>query len=430
MGWGHNAMWFTDFMIDHFPMYNKFRTVASALVVAELTIPLLAALALNKIITEKEFFNKNSRIIVGAFAFTAAACLLIYIAPGMFGGFTMQEKEQFFSSGIALQIPNLFEAIETVRLEMVKADAMRSLIFVVFGFVLLLLFFTKKTSATTTGLLVAVLILVDLYSVNKRYISSSSFTSPQPQNEQIAARPVDKQILQDTAMNYRVLDVNKFADASPSYYHKMIGGYHAAKLTRYQDLIDHQISQNNQEVLNMLNTKYFIVNDKSAIENPEAMGNAWWVKGVEYVSTPNEEMAFLNDFIADSIAVADVKFKEILGEGCNVAQGDTIYETTYAPNELNYVAKSENGGVAVFSEIYFPWGWKATIDGEPVEIGRVNYVLRALKVPAGTHHINFKFIPEKVIAADRIAFAAISIIYLVIAGAVICAIRRKKTEKQ
>lgn len=414
MGWGHNAMWFTDFMIDHFPMYNKFRTVASALVVAEFTIPLLAALALNKILSEKEFFNNHSKVIIGSFAFTALICLVIYIAPGIFGGFSIQEKKQYINSGVAQQVPALFSAIETIRLDMVKADALRSLIFVVMGFGALLLFFTKKTNSMTTGIILMIVILVDMYTVNKRYISSSSFTTPMPETEQIIARPADKQILQDTAMNYRVLDINKFGDATPSYHHKMIGGYHAAKLTRYQDLIDHQIGKNNTEVLNMLNTKYIIIDDNTAIENPDALGNAWWVEGVEYVNSPNEEMAFLNDFNADSIAVADVKFKEILGEAGEIATGDTIYETTYAPNELNYYASTQNGGVAIFSEIYFPWGWKATIDGKPADIARVNYVLRALKIPAGNHHINFKFEPQSVIIADRIAFAAISIIYLAI----------------
>lgn len=328
MGWGHNAMWFTDMMIDHFPLYNKFRTVASALVIAELTIPLLAALALNKILTEKDFFNKHNRIIIGCFAFTAIACLVIYIAPGMFGGFSIQEKEQYINTGVAVQVPELFNAIETIRLDMVKADAMRSLIFVIMGFGALLLFFAKKTNAVVGGLIITVVILADMYTVNKRYISSSSFTTPMPKQEQIAARPVDRQILQDTAMNYRVLDVNKFGDASPSYYHKMIGGYHAAKLTRYQDLIDHQIGKNNTEVLNMLNTKYIIVDDNSAMENPDAMGNAWWVEKVDFVDTPNEEMAFLNDFKADSAAVADARFKPVLENKAGVKMpGDTIYET-------------------------------------------------------------------------------------------------------
>ena len=419
MGWGHNAMWFTDFMIDHFPLYNKFRTVASALVIAELTIPVLAALALNKILTEKDFFNTHKKAIIGSFLFTAGACLLIYIAPGMFGGFTLQEKEQYINSGMAVQIPSLFNAIEEVRLDLVKDDAIRSFIFLLMGFAAILLFATKKTNAVTTGLIVAVVILTDMYTVNKRYISSSSFTSPMPQNEQIIARPADKQILQDTTMNYRVLDINKFGDAAPSYYHKTIGGYHAAKLSRYQDLIDHQIGKNNPEVLNMLNTKYIIIDDNTAVENPDALGNAWWIEKVDFVNTPNEEMAYLSDFRADSTAVADVKFKNILGEDFTpTAQGDTIYETTYAPNELNYHAVSQNGGVAVFSEVYFPWGWKATIDGTPVEIARVNYVLRALKIPAGSHHINFKFEPDAIITADRIAYAAISIIYLSIIAAV------------
>ena len=433
MGWGHNAMWFTDWMIDYFPFYNKFRTVASAFVVLELTIPLLAALALNKIFCEKDFFNNNSKLIIGSFGFTALACLLIYIAPGMFGGYTAQETQEYINSGVAQQIPGLFNAVKEIRLDMVKADALRSLIFLIMGFAVLLLFFTKKTNALASGIMIAVVILVDMYSVNKRYISSSSFTSPMPQNEQIAARPADKQILQDTTMNYRVLDVNKFGDAAPSYYHKMIGGYHAAKLTRYQDLIDHQISKNNPEVLNMLNTKYFIIDDNRAIENPDALGNAWWVEHVDFVNTPNEEMAYLDDFVADSAAVADIKFKTILDNATKPKMpGDTIYETTYAPNELNYHAVTQNGGVAVFSEIYFPWGWKATIDGKPAEIARVNYVLRALNVPAGSHHINFKFEPDAVITADYVAYVAIIIIYLAVIAYIVTTVikNRRKNENK
>ncbi len=431
MGWGHNAMWFTDNMIDYFPFYNKFRTVASAFVVLEFSIPLLAALALNKILTEQDFFNKHSKTILVSFAFTAIICLFIYISPSLFGGFSLQEKEQYINSGIAQQVPNLFNAIETIRLDLVKADALRSLIFVIMGFGVLLLVFTKKISNVLGGAILVVVVLVDMYSVNKRYISTTSFTSPMPQNEQIVARPADKQILQDTAMNYRVLDVNKFGDASPSYYHKMIGGYHAAKLARYQDLIDYQISKNNQQVLNMLNTKYFIVDDNTVILNPEALGNAWWVEKVDYVNTPQEEMAYLSSFIADSTAVAHSKFKTILGElSSQKSEGDTIYETTYAPNELNYHAVTKNGGVAVFSEIYFPWGWKATIDGEPADIARVNYVLRALNVPAGSHDINFKFEPDTIIMADRVAYVAIAIIYIAIIASVVMAVYRIVSKKK
>jgi hypothetical protein len=252
-----------------------------------------------------------------------------------------------------------------------------------------------------------------------------------PKTEQIAARPVDKSILQDTTMNYRVVDFKKFGDAGPSYYHKMIGGYHAAKLTRYQDLIDHQINKGNMEVLNMLNAKYFIVDDNNAQINPDALGNAWWVEKVDYVATPNEEMAYLSNIKADSTAVADAKFKTILGEEFTPkAQGDTIFETTYAPNKLNYHAVSQNGGVAVFSEIYFPWGWKATIDGNPAEIARVNYVLRALKIPAGEHIIKFKFEPDAVIAADRIAYIAICLIYVAAIASIGVAVwRKRKTNK-
>lgn len=428
MGWGHNAMWFTDWMIDHFPMYNKFRTVASALVVAEFTIPLLAALALNKIFTEEGLFNRHHKLIIGCFAITAVACLFLYLIPGK--GFSAEEQTQYINSGVAQQIPSLFSAIETIRLDMVKADAIRSFFFVVFGFVALLLFFMRKINAITSGILIAIVILTDMFIVNKRYISTSSFTTPLPQTEQITARPVDKEILKDTTMNYRVLDVTKFGEAAPSYYHKMIGGYHAAKLARYQDLIDRQISKNNPEVLNMLNTKYIIVSDNKAVTNENALRNAWWVNKVDYVNTPNEEMNYLNNFRADSTAVADIKFQSVLGtEFAARAESDTIYETTYAPNELNYHAISKNGGVAVFSEVFFPWGWKATIDGQPAEIGRVNYVLRALHIPAGSHHINFKFEPDAVENADRIAFASISIIYLTILGSITTAIWRRKKQK-
>ena len=427
LSWGHNMMWFTNLMIDHFPLYNKFRTVSSALVVAELTIPLMAALALNKILTEKDFFSNHKKAILGSFSFTILACFIIYIAPGIFGGFSVEEKAQYINSGVAQQVPALFSAIEEVRLGMVKADALRSLIFAIMGLGVILLFASKKANATVCGLSIAVVILVDMYSVNKRYISTSSFTTPMPQNAEIAARPVDLTILNDTAMNYRVIDFKKFSEATPSYYHKMIGGYHAAKLTRYQDLIDHQIGKGNNEVLNMLNTKYFITDDNNAVMNPDALGNAWWIGHVDYVDTPNQEMAYLTDFKADSTAVADVKFKNILGDtDVSIAEGDTIYETTYAPNELNYHAVTQNGGVAVFSEIYFPWGWKATIDGEPAEIARVNYVLRALRVPAGEHNINFKFEPDSIITADRIAYAAISIIYLLIIASIGVAVWNNK----
>lgn len=418
LSWGHNMMWLTDWFIDYFPMYNKFRTVASILVIAEFTMPLLAVLALNKILTEENAAAKYHKVIFGAFGITGFICLVVYLAPNMFGAFSQQETQQYILTGVSQQVPTLFNAVESIRYDLVKADAMRSLIFLIMGFAALLLFLTKKLNATYTGAIIAVILLVDMYSVNKRYISTSSFTSPLPMDQKIAERPVDRQILQDTAMNYRVLDVNNFTNAGPSYYHKCIGGYHAAKLSRYQDLIDRQIARNNFQVLNMLNTRYIITSDSVVERNPEALGNAWFVDTLEYVKTPDQEMAYLNKFNPKTQAVADAKFETALGKAKMVTPGDTIFETSYAPNELTYHASSKNGGIAVFSEVYFPWGWKATIDGENVEIGRVNYVLRAINIPAGNHTIHFKFDPQSVNTADYIATIAIIIIYLALIAAV------------
>ncbi len=232
-------------------------------------------------------------------------------------------------------------------------------------------------------------------------------------------------------MNYRVLNIPQFSGAAPSYHHKTIGGYHAAKLTRYQDLIDRQLMKNNPEVLNMLNTRYVITNDNAAPElNPDAMGNAWFVDAVGYVDGPDAEMAALDSLPVAVRAVADRKFEPVLGQSKPKTPGDTIFETTYAPDRLTYHAKTANGGVAVFSEIYFPWGWNVTIDGKPAELGRVNYVLRALAVPAGTHTIEMVFDPKSLHTTTGIAYVSIILIYLGCGGAVAYALcKRRRKEK-
>ena len=234
-------------------------------------------------------------------------------------------------------------------------------------------------------------------------------------------------------MNYRVMDVQHFGEAMPSYFHKTIGGYHAAKLTRYNDLINNQIAKNNIQVLNMLNARYFIVDDQTVQRNPDALGNAWFVDSLTYVENADQEMAFMDDFNPARSAVADAKFKQQLGEAKAVQPGDTIYETAYAPNHLTYKSNSANGGLAVFSEIYFPWGWKVTVDGKPAEMGRVNYVLRALQLPAGDHEIDFKFDPDEVNKTQTWAKVAVIAIYLLLLLALNYAIfgdkfRKKKEE--
>jgi hypothetical protein len=290
------------------------------------------------------------------------------------------------------------------------------------GVILMVLYWRgiiKKGYVLVAGL--AVLTLVDLYTVNKRYVNSDNFVVAASDEAVFEPTAVDLQILQDTTMNYRVMDYADFGGARSSYFHKTIGGYHAAKLTRYNDLIEHQINKGNLGVLNMLNARYFIGRDEAGQtvceRNPDAMGNAWFVDQVDYVASANEEMSALTDLAVDSVAVADKAFEAVLGKSQPKMPGDTIYETTYAPNRLTYHAQTQKGGVAVFSEVYFPWGWKATVDGKEAEIGRVNYVLRALNLPAGSHTIEFVFDPESIHVTDTMATISIIIIYLLCGGA-------------
>lgn len=431
LAWGHNCMWFTDLFIDYFPMYNKFRTVSSILVIAEITIPLLAMLALNRILTEPDVLRRKWKLIFSIICTGAVICLLIALFPGMFAVFSEEENRQFVESGIAQQVPTLYSAIVAVRQSLISADAWRSLLIVAMGACVLFLLYIGKVRPAAAAVLIAIATLFDLYSVNKRYLNTDSFmTDVTADTPSFTARAVDNSILQDTTMNYRVYDQDHFKDAMPSYFHKAVGGYHAAKLARYEDIIVHQIAQGNMEVLNMLNTKYLIFGDSVAQINPYALGNAWFVDEISYVDTPNEEMDFISNFNPAVEAVADKRFEAVLGEAVPHAEGDTIFETTYAPNALTYHASSQRGGVAVFSEVYFPWGWKATIDGNEAEIGRVNYVLRALRIPAGSHTVRFVFDPESVHVTETLAYIAIILIYVALAAAVVLGLtgltRRKR----
>lgn len=420
LSWGHNLMWLTDWFIDHFPLYNKFRTVASILVIAEFTMPLLAALALQKIVTTPDFFKLHSKAFFGSFGISIFFCLLGMMAPSVFGSGISQMEADMFAEYAAqgYDLSPLYASLQDARMAMVSADALRSFVFLVIGAALFWLYFKNilKKEALCGALLVVV--LIDMYPVDKRYLNTKSFSmKPAMAQQTIEPRPVDLQILQDTAMNYRVMDLSRFGDAMPSYFHKCIGGYHAAKLTRYQDLIDRQISKNNVEVLNMLNAKYLVVDDTTAHINPEALGNGWFVDKVTYVKGAQAEMAVLDTLHTAVGAVADESFRSVLGEAKAVMPGDTIIETVYKPNELHYKTISRNGGLAVFSEIYFPWGWTATVDGKEVPVGRVNYVLRALQLPAGEHTVVFRFDPQSVHTTETVAYASVVLIYLALIGA-------------
>lgn len=443
LAWGRHAMVFTDIMLSIAPMYSKFRTVESILVIAEFTMPLLAVMGLQQLLTTPDAWERYRKAVIWSFGATLLICAIGFCVPEIYGSAIADNDRQidaYIGSALmqqgydaatarqfSLQNPAIYSAVENLRLGLVSSDALRSFIIVALGGLILVAYLRRKINVGVMAAVLFVLVVGDLYTINKRYINHESFVAKQlTVGAPIAKTPADETILRDKDMNYRVMDIPRFYSADPSYYHKMIGGYHAAKLTRYQDLIDRHLSHFTQgsetdadwNVLNMLNARYIVGMDGQALRNPEAYGNAWFVDNVDYVDTPDREMAKLSEINPRLTAVADRKFESILGKPATVSPGDTIVETSYAPNRLTYRSHSDKGGVAVFSEVYFPWGWTATIDGKEAEIGRVNYVLRALNVPAGDHEIVMSFDPPSLHTTDTLATTAIIIIYLALAAAI------------
>ncbi len=432
LSWGHNFEAFTDFFIDNFPGYNKFRAVASILVIVEFTIPLLAIMAVRKMLETENYLQRFGMVFYTVFGLGAIVCFLGWVAPSMFGEpYSASEIQQLQQAGAFSnpQYYNILNAIRETRLSLVSTDSLRSLAFILLGALVIFLYLrgAVKNRAVFVCMLTAVM-LIDLFPVGKRYVNSENFTRPALEDVTFNKTAADEAILKDTS-NYRVYDVQGLYSARSSYFHKTIGGYHAAKLTRYNDLLDRQISKGNMEVINMLNTKYFLSGEQYE-RNPGALGNAWFVDTISYVADADSEMAALDSLDTATAAVADAKFREILGNAIPKAQGDTIYETSYAPNALTYSVNSAKGGIAVFSEIYFPWGWTATVDGKETQIGRVNYTLRALRVPAGRHEIRFSFDPKSVRVTNNISIAAVSVIYILCAISLLLlalpAIRKRK----
>ena len=435
---GRNCIWLTDFMIDYFPLYNKFRTPESILVIAEFTMPLLAMMALSKLLSgdPREIWERHRVAILSGFGLTALICLAAVVMPSIFGGaVTDMDRELVYRQfGIILEEnPELTSAIKSLRYSMVSSDGWRSLMVVAFGFGVLMLYFRRIVTVGVAALGLVIVVVSDLVIVNKRYLNSDCFMpAPLSNDEVFALSPADKAILADTAMNYRVMDYTRFLQADPSYHHKAIGGYHAAKLTRYQDILDYYFLSGKHDympALNMLNARYMITDPGALpLPNPDAMGNAWFVDRINYTATPDAEIAAIETLQLDSVAVADNRFRPLLGDSKPKSAGDTIFETSYAPNRLTYHADTRNGGVAVFSEVYFPWGWHVTIDGKPAELGRVNYVLRALNIPAGSHTIEMWFDPESLHTTNTVATVAIIAIYLLLIAAGGYALCRKHND--
>ncbi len=440
---GRNLQWLTDLFIDYVPMYSRFRTVESILVIAEFAIPLLAVLGLQKLLAAPGALTTYKRAIYASFGATALLCLAGWLFPQIYGP-AISEGDQQLSEMIGYQLrqggypadvvamfsidnPAIASVAESLRYGLVKADSLRSLLFIIASFAVVMLCLKGRMKTKAGVALLALLVVADLYTVNKRYLSHESFCSPElSASDPFPLSANDRQILADTTQNFRVMDIPGFYQAAPSYHHKTIGGYHAAKLTRYQDLIDRHLgnfsrgaaSEADMRVLDMLNARYIISPDGRLVFNDRALGNAWFVDSVAYVSGADAEMDALSTIDPAVTAAADAKFKPVLGASSVAAPGDTIYETSYAPDRLTYFSRSATPRVAVFSEVYFPWGWKAEIDGKPAELGRVNYVLRALAIPAGEHRVAMRFDPESVSATVSAARVCVSLIYLLVLAAV------------
>lgn len=419
LAWGHNFPGLTNWFIDSFPGYNKFRTPASILVVAEFCLPLLAAMCIHTMVTVPGFFSSNKWTVIGVLGAGAAVCLAGWISPSVFGQpYSSYELEQLSAAGVIGNpaYSNILQAISQARLSLVSSDSLRSLMFIIAGGLVIWLYARGVLNRGPVFICcLTAVVLLDLFSVNKRYVSSDSFTTPVPAETALSMTPVDQAILRDTT-HYRVMDVQGFGEARSSYFHKTVGGYHAAKLTRYNDLITHQISKGNPAVLDMLNTKYIINGDTYDV-NPHALGNAWLVDSVAYVATPDAEMAALDTIDPGRTAVADRSFESVLGSAPRPVAGDTVYLTSYAPNRLTFRSRTSAGAVAVFSEIWFPWGWHATVNGQSAALARADYVLRAMRLPAGEAEIEMVFDPESLHVTGTVSTVSVVIIYLLIAAA-------------
>ena len=455
LSWGHNFMPFTNFFLDYIPMYSKFRTVASILVIAEFTIPLLAMMALKKIVDEPELLTKKAKFVYISFGLTGGIALLFALMPTLFfSDFISSQELEAFKSIPAEYLSPLESNLRSIRESIFTADCWRSFWIIVIGTLLLFLYKFKKLKAEYMVGAIAILCLIDMWQVNKRYLNDEMFVEKSVREQAQPMTQTDRQILQDKSLDYRVLNLasNTFNENETSYYHKSIGGYHAAKLRRYQELIDAYISPEMQKmmpaiakaggdmtkvngdslfpVLNMLNAKYFIVplqaNQTVAIENPYVYGNAWFVDKVTYVKNANEELDALGKLNLRHEAVADARFQSQLGESKNQDSTSIVKLTAYEPNQLTYDVRSATGGIVVFSEIFYP-EWTATVDGKPVEIGRVDYVLRALNVDKGHHKVVLTFDPKSVKQTETVAYLSYGVLLLVVLFAVY--FKRKEDKK-
>lgn len=456
LSWGHNFMGLTDFFIDYIPMYSKFRAVSSILVIAEFTIPLLAMLALKEVMERPALFAEQKKAFYISFGLTGGLSLLFALFPTVFFPSYVSSMEMNALQGAipADQLAPILVNLEEMRRSLFTADAWRSFFVIVIGCVLLGGYLFRKWNAKVTVGALLLLCIVDMWSVNKRYLYDEQFVAKGTEMKPfLEPSETDKEILKDKTLDYRVLNMatNTFNENNTAYWHKSIGGYHAAKLRRYQEMIEahiqgemetlftkipevgadlSKIDVTDTPVLDMLNTRYYIVplqqGATAPLFNPHALGNAWLVKEVKYVNNANEEIDAIHGMNPRETAIVDKRFAETVKQPAAMPDSlDNIVLKSYAPNALQYEVDTKQGGTVVFSEIYYP-GWRSYIDGEEVSHGRANYILRAMNVPAGKHTIEFVFDPQSLHATETIAFIALGIMLLGALGVIVMGLRKAK----
>lgn len=459
LAWGKNFETFNYLMFDFFPGYNKFRSVSMALVIAQLAMPLLAVLALARVLRSRaaglpvagasthpslaalagktnadapETADLKRKLLLAG-GITVGVCVLALLI-GLGADFSAPIDAQLQQQGFPL------DALRQDRASLLRSDVFRSIVFIALAFGVLWFYLQRKVSAGMAAALVGLLTLVDLWGVDKRYLNDNNFQR-ETVAQQFVPSAADQQILQDKDKSYRVLNTaNPFNEANTSYFHKSIGGYHGAKLRRYQDLIDRQISQNNTQVLSMLNTRYVILpgqpgqqgqpsQPEQVQRNPGALGNAWFINEIQKVQTPDQEIAALSNLSVATAAVVDVA-KFPLAKTSFSAPGSTITLTDYSPDALKYRATATADAFAVFSEIYYADGWNAYLDGKLVPHVRANYVLRAMPVPAGTHTIEFKFEPTEYAIGNTVSLVSSVLLILVLLALLVYTVRQPANPNQ
>ena len=422
LSWGKNFPALTDFFIDYIPMYDKFRAVSSIQVVLELCFPVLAIMGLQSFMkSEKE---EQLQALWQTAAIGVGTLVILFLFKGMFS-FSGGSDSYFLKS----YGPDFVDALKEDRKSLFSADLLRSGFFILLSSGILWMFIKNKLAQNTTVILVGLLMIFDLFFVDKKYVSAKDFVSGREVEVPFQESPSDTQILKDTT-NYRVFEVNGLLNARSSYFHKSIGGYSAVRPRRMQQLFDYQIAKNNMEILNMLDVKYVIQTDKEGKEfptsNPNANGNAWFVSQVKLVNSADEEMKALDSLDSKNVAIVNSKDFKVKNKAFAKDSSATITLDSYKPNHLKYTSNNTDEGLAVFSEMYYGKGWNAFIDGKKIDHIRVDYVLRGLRIPAGKHAVEFKFEPEVIKTGSAITLISSAGMLLLLFGGIYFE-RKKKT---